>query len=330
MDPQGARQAVRRSRKTFHQWSGQCGCPDAVWASAKPRASAPRAGYRLGRRLFALAGDAGDQGGGAVRVRIDGSCACRRTAPGRWRLRRDPCRRLVAGARPRAHILRQPVLSRECKNGQAGAGDVGELTRRTADAGPGGWPLREADVGQIEQGLERALRTRPVPASTEARLRFLLASHGGSTRQVATVLGVSQRTVQRWVTKKPGTRRPPGPLQVQAIEEAVLARWQPRIRARRRAQAEAEGFVFHTRARFGFAAPAGSSDDPRVRWITQDLPGEVARELFAARDAGAGEQQQTVILARALGHAYFREWGRRAHGLHIAFSDIEFADFSIG
>lgn len=95
------------------------------------------------------------------------------------------------------------------------------------------------------------------------------------------MLGVSQRTVQRWVTKKPGARRPPGPLQVKAIEEAVLARWQPRVRARLRAQAEAEGFVFHTRARFGFVAPAGSSDDPRVRWITQPLPGEVARELFA-------------------------------------------------
>ncbi|MGW7213636.1 telomere-protecting terminal protein Tpg [Streptomyces collinus] len=185
-------------------------------------------------------------------------------------------------------------------------------------------------MGQIEQGLERALRTRPVPSSAEARLRFLLAAHRGSTRRVATVLGVSQRTVQRWVTKKQGASRPPGPTQIRAIEEAVLARWQPRVRARLRAQAEAEGFVFHTRARFGFAAAAGSSDDPRVRWITQDLPGEVARELFAARDAGAGEQQQTVILARALGHAYFRDGGRRAHGLHIAFSDVEFADFSIG
>ncbi|WP_417159420.1 telomere-protecting terminal protein Tpg [Streptomyces scabiei] len=152
----------------------------------------------------------------------------------------------------------------------------------------------------------------------------------GFHRRVAAALGVSQRTVQRWLTKKPGARRAPGPMQVRAIEEAVLARWQPRIRVRRRAQAEANGFVFHTKARFGFAAPAGSSDDPRVRWITQDLPGEVARELFAARDAGAGEQQQTVILARALGHAYFRDGGRRAHGLHIAFSDIEFADFSIG
>ncbi|MFE7214682.1 telomere-protecting terminal protein Tpg [Streptomyces sp. NPDC001698] len=88
--------------------------------------------------------------------------------------------------------------------------------------------------------------------------------------------------------------------------------------------------VFHTRARFGFAAPAGSSDDPRVRRITQYLPGEVARELFAARDASAGEQQQMVVLARALGHTYFRGGGRRAHGLHIAFSDVEFADFSIG
>ncbi|WP_432146781.1 telomere-protecting terminal protein Tpg [Streptomyces sp. bgisy084] len=185
-------------------------------------------------------------------------------------------------------------------------------------------------MGQIEQGLERALRTRPVPSSTEARLRFLLAAHRGSTRRVAAMLGVSQRTVQRWVTKKSGARRLPGPTQVRAIEEAVLVRWQPRVRARRRAQAEAEGFVFHTRARFGFAAAAGSSDDPRVRWITQDLPGEVARELFAAQDASAGEQHQTVILARALGHAYFRNGGRRAHGLHIAFSDIEFADFSIG
>ncbi|GAA2247311.1 hypothetical protein GCM10010232_38170 [Streptomyces amakusaensis] len=67
-------------------------------------------------------------------------------------------------------------------------------------------------------------------------------------------------------------------------------------------------------------------DDLRVRWITQDLPGEVARELFAAQD----EKQQLVILARALGHAYFRDGGQRGRGLHIAFTDVEFADFSIG
>ncbi|MET9351344.1 telomere-protecting terminal protein Tpg [Streptomyces termitum] len=121
------------------------------------------------------------------------------------------------------------------------------------------------DVGEIVQGLERALRTRPVPSDTKARLRFLLAAHRGSTLRVAAVLGVSQRTVQRWVTKKPGARRQPGPAQIQAIEAAVLERWQPRIRARLQARAEAEGFVLHTRARFGFAAAAGASDDPRAR-----------------------------------------------------------------
>ncbi|MER6539559.1 helix-turn-helix domain-containing protein [Streptomyces sp900105755] len=196
------------------------------------------------------------------------------------------CRRCPQGARS----LRHPALSRECRNWQAGPGRCGRTDATDCEgARRAGCSLRKADVGQIEQGLERALRTRPIPSSTEARLRFLLARDRGSTRKVATMLGVSQRTVQRWVSKRAEARRPPGPLQVRAVEEAVLARWQPRVRARRRAQAEADGFVFHTRARFGFAAPAGSSDDPRVRWITQDLPGEVARELFAARDAGAGE-----------------------------------------
>ena len=71
-------------------------------------------------------------------------------------------------------------------------------------------------------------------------------------------------------------------------------------------------------------------DAPRLRLITQYLSGAVARELFAAGDDGAGEQQQMVIVARALGHTYFRDWGRRAHGLEITFSDIEFADFSLG
>ncbi|MFG2359932.1 hypothetical protein ACGFRF_41020, partial [Streptomyces sp. NPDC048521] len=41
-------------------------------------------------------------------------------------------------------------------------------------------------------------------------------------------------------------------------------------------------------------------------------------------------KRSVVILARTPGHAYFRDGGRRADGLHIAFSDLEFAEFSIG
>ncbi|MEE1810129.1 hypothetical protein [Streptomyces sp. BE133] len=55
---------------------------------------------------------------------------------------------------------------------------------------------------------------------------------------------------------------------------------------------------------------------------------QVARKLFAARDACTGEQQ-LVILARALRHVYLRDGGRGAHGLGIAFTDAELADFSI-
>ncbi|GHH27196.1 telomere-protecting terminal protein Tpg [Streptomyces lanatus] len=183
-------------------------------------------------------------------------------------------------------------------------------------------------MGEIVKGLEQALLTRPVP-TRDAAVRFLLKTEKNSTKNVATLLGISQRTVQRWTTTRPGMRRNPSAVHAKLIDEAVRARWQPRVRARRRARAEADGFVLHTRARFGFAAPAGSSDDPRIRLITQYLSGEVARELFAAQDAGAGEQQQMVILARALGHAYFRDAGLRAHGLGIAFTDLEFADFSI-
>ncbi|MFF2510064.1 hypothetical protein [Streptomyces sp. NPDC058086] len=55
---------------------------------------------------------------------------------------------------------------------------------------------------------------------------------------------------------------------------------------------------------------------------------QVARELFAAQDACTGERQM-VILARAPGHDYLRDGGRGAHGLEIAFTDAESADFSI-
>ncbi len=44
------------------------------------------------------------------------------------------------------------------------------------------------------------------------------------------------------------------------------------------------------------------------------MPGEVARELFRAWEAGAREGQHEVILGRALGHVYFRQAGRRAAG----------------
>ena len=53
-------------------------------------------------------------------------------------------------------------------------------------------------MGEIVKGLERALLTRPVPTK-DAAVRFLLKAEKSSTKNVAVLLGISQRTVQRWV-----------------------------------------------------------------------------------------------------------------------------------
>ncbi|MFJ6000456.1 ANTAR domain-containing protein [Streptomyces sp. NPDC092370] len=97
-------------------------------------------------------------------------------------IRRDSPTSPLGGTRRRTApgCRRRPLGPGRC--GRTDATDCGGASRA-------GWSLGEADAGQTEQGLERALRTRPIPSSTEARLRFLLATHRGSTRKVATVLG---------------------------------------------------------------------------------------------------------------------------------------------
>jgi hypothetical protein len=56
-------------------------------------------------------------------------------------------------------------------------------------------------LGETNDGLERALRIRPLPSSVSARLGFLLRLEKGSTKGLA---GVSQRTVERWMTSGSG------------------------------------------------------------------------------------------------------------------------------
>ncbi|WP_416371296.1 helix-turn-helix domain-containing protein [Streptomyces sp. MB09-01] len=117
------------------------------------------------------------------------------------------------------------------------------------------------------------LFTQPVPGTTEEQLRVLLRWAKGSKQVVARELGVSLRTVQRWTARRVSGRGRPSGHHTAVIEARVRARWQPRVRARwqprvrarRRAAAEERGLVVHTRARFGFAAGASTSDDPRLR-----------------------------------------------------------------
>ncbi|MET9700773.1 hypothetical protein ABZY31_28205 [Streptomyces sp. NPDC006529] len=90
--------------------------------------------------------------------------------------------------------------------------------------------------------------------------------------------------------------------------------------------AKRTGLVIETRARFGFTAAPGTTDDGRMRRITQHVPPEYASRLLAAQESGASEAALKRIAAEALQEAYFKDSGRRAGDLVVEFTDIDYVD----
>jgi transcriptional regulator with XRE-family HTH domain len=182
-------------------------------------------------------------------------------------------------------------------------------------------------VGEIEDALVRAAgntATRAIPKSAQAQMRFLLKAEKGSTRALAARLGVTQRTVERYLK---GTLRRPRKDLAARLEKEVRKDWQPRIQQRARKHAASRGgIIIETRARFGFTAAPGSTDDGRVRRITQHLPPTYAARLFDAQAAGATEQQLQRIAAEGLQEIYFKDRGRRAQDLEVEFTDIDYIE----
>jgi hypothetical protein len=101
-------------------------------------------------------------------------------------------------------------------------------------------------MGLVSDGLDRAIQrafTRPVPKSAGAQMRYRVKQLKG-TRPVAELLGISQRTVERYVKDRPR------PDLAQRLEDAVRAPWQPRVREQARRQAATStGLVAEVRAR---------------------------------------------------------------------------------
>ncbi|MFI5688371.1 telomere-protecting terminal protein Tpg [Streptomyces sp. NPDC051636] len=178
-------------------------------------------------------------------------------------------------------------------------------------------------VESIGDSLDRALEgafTRRIPQSAQAQMKYLVKQLKGTTA-TAQALGISQRTVERYVAGK--LKRPRRELR-ERIEREVKKRWQPQVRAKaKKKAATTAGLVVSTRARFGFTAAPGTTDDARIRDITQALPPEFADRLFTAREQGATERQLQQIAAEGLAQMYFRANNTRAHGLGVEFTDIE-------
>ncbi|WP_406729062.1 XRE family transcriptional regulator [Streptomyces sp. GD-15H] len=185
-------------------------------------------------------------------------------------------------------------------------------------------------MGLFGDGLDAAVQkafTRPVPKSAPAQMRYLVKRLGG-TKAVAQLLRISQRTVERYV--KDQIKKPRADLAAR-MEHEVKRRWQPQIRAKAREKAATTGgIVLDTRARLGYTAPIGSTDQDRIRHLTVALPPRYAARLFDAQQAGVGDQQLKEIAAEALKEVYFQDGGRRAGSLEeVRFTDIEHLEFDL-
>ncbi|MFE0777106.1 telomere-protecting terminal protein Tpg [Streptomyces sp. NPDC058861] len=182
---------------------------------------------------------------------------------------------------------------------------------------------------KLGQGLDNALAkvfTRPAPKSAGAQMKYLTKQFGG-TKAAAQALGISQRTVERYIAGK--LKRPRQDLR-DRLEREVKKRWQPQIRAKARQKAATTGgIVVSTRASFGYEAAAGTTDEARIRDITQALPPVYAERLFAAREQGATEDQLQKIAAEGFAEMYFRANNTRAHGLEVQLNNIEHIDITL-
>ncbi|CAL9331832.1 telomere-protecting terminal protein Tpg [Streptomyces sp. enrichment culture] len=159
---------------------------------------------------------------------------------------------------------------------------------------------------------ERALFTRLAPKSARARMKFLRTRENGSTKSLAERLGVSRKTVQRYLS---GASTKPNKRLQQALVQETESKWQPKVRARARQRvASSAGMVISCRAYFGFG-PEGASDAGRVRDITVAVSPSHAAAILAAQEEGATESDLHDAVAEAIADAYFRQGGGGRAGL---------------
>ncbi|WP_329028425.1 telomere-protecting terminal protein Tpg [Streptomyces sp. NBC_00690] len=182
----------------------------------------------------------------------------------------------------------------------------------------------------IGDGLNKAVQkafTRPAPKTAGPQMRYLVKQYKG-TKAVAELLGISQRTVERYV--KDQIKTPRKELAAR-MEHEVKKRWQPQIRAKAKEKAASTGgIVIDTRARMGYTAPIDSTDEDRIRHLTVALPPRYAARLFDAQEQGASDARLQEIAAEALKEVYFQDNGRRAGSLEeVRFTDIEHLEFDL-
>lgn len=182
-------------------------------------------------------------------------------------------------------------------------------------------------MGEIDEAIERADReafTREPPKALKSQIGYLLKQLK-TAKAVAAELGITADSVNRY--RRGARKNPPKDIQ-RKIDAAVRSRWQPGVRRRRQKQAATSGGItVETRARFGYTAPVGTTDDGRFRRLTVHLPADYARRLFDARNTGSSDQKMRQIIAEGFKDVYFQDGGGRAMGLsEVEINDIDYLD----
>ncbi|MEV8529243.1 HTH domain-containing protein [Streptomyces sp. NPDC052000] len=172
---------------------------------------------------------------------------------------------------------------------------------------------------------ERALFTRPAPKSARAQMKYLRTREKGSTKSLAERLGVSRKTVQRYLS---GASTKPNKRLQEALVQETESEWQPQVRAQARQRAASSGgLVISCRAYFGLG-PEGTSDAGRVRDISVAVSPSHAAAIMAAREDGATESDLHDAVAEAIADAYFRQGGGGRAGLEVKFADVEWLNIA--
>lgn len=184
-------------------------------------------------------------------------------------------------------------------------------------------------MGILDDAIERAAQQEakhtPPPVGAPARMRYLV-DRLGSVKATAALLGVSPSTVRRYTADR---SHHPRPALADALTAQLHRHWKPGLQRRAINRGKTSGFVIECRARFGYVAPGGSTDESRERHITQFIPAATARGILDAHQAGTPEDQLHQQLADALAFHYFQDGGKRAQNLAVEFGEIDYLDVDL-
>jgi hypothetical protein len=181
----------------------------------------------------------------------------------------------------------------------------------------------EAAITDALTRAEAETWTKQPPKDPAAQMRLVVKNAGGSTKAAAARLGISQRQVERYLTR---TARRPRPALTAALNREVARIWQPRIRGAALARAATQGITIALRASFGYEVAGRKTDQARERLLRLNIPAQQAAAIITAHQQQTGDKELRVAVARALQEEYFQERGTRAQNLEITINDIDFID----